>query len=303
MCVFFVLLLGLSAGYAAFSSNISLNAKGNIYNKGDLCYKTSDNGDGTVTITDYDETCGSEVNIPSKIKGKTVTKIGDTEYNVSKVFNSKGLTKVVIPDTVISIGDYAFWGNSISSLDLGEGVVEIGMEAFVWNKLTSITFPQSLKKISYSAFRSNNLTSLPNLDNISYDGGAFSDNNLTGDDVFVYGKNSDGVIDNSILNSYGGCDAGDITIPDSVKTIQEYAFRGVSADSINLIRVETIESIAFFQTNASIINISNTIKEIPSDAVTQSPNIKTINIDRKEGAIEGAPWGAVNANVNWTGDN
>lgn len=66
----------MSIGYASFSTNISLSAKGKVY-------KVSDNGDGTVTITDYDKTCGSEVNIPSTIRGLTVTRIADGNWNFS----------------------------------------------------------------------------------------------------------------------------------------------------------------------------------------------------------------------------
>lgn len=299
----FALLFCLSTIYAAFSTSINLSAKGNVYNKGDLCYTTSDNGDGTVTITDYDKACGSEVNIPSKIKGKTVTKIGGTAYYVSKVFNSKGLTKVVIPDTVTYIGNYAFWDNNISSLDLGSGVQSIGMEAFAGNKLTSISFPHSLKKIGSQTFRNNNLTSIPSLENIEYEGGVFTGNNLTGDDVFVYGKNSDGVTDNTILNSYGGKWAKEINIPSNVKVIQQYTFRQINANFMNLTNVETINYSAFFQSYIKTINISSSVKYIDPNAITQSPNIKYINIDRKEGSIEGAPWGASGATVNWTGTN
>ncbi len=38
-------------GYAAFSSNISLSAKGNIYKKSNFCSEMSDNGDGAFTGT------------------------------------------------------------------------------------------------------------------------------------------------------------------------------------------------------------------------------------------------------------
>ncbi len=299
----FSLTLILTISYSAFSTNINLSAKGHVYKTSDKCYETSDNEDGTVTITNYDKNCGSEVNIPSTIKGKIVTRIGSTSWDVSKSFNNKDLTKVVIPDTVMSIGACAFWSNNISYLDLGNGVQSIGAEAFVGNKLTSIIFPPSLKELREEAFRNNRLTSVPSLENIRYGGGIFAGNNLTGDDVFIYGKNSDGIIDNTILNSYGGKSAKEITLPSNVKTIQPYAFRQISASTINLTNVENIEIVAFFQTQIPIINISNAIKSINKEAVTQSPNITTININRKENSIAGAPWGATNATVNWTGDN
>ena len=36
-----------------------------------------------------------------------------------KVFSKLGLTSVVIPDTVTTIGVFAFYGNNISKLKLG----------------------------------------------------------------------------------------------------------------------------------------------------------------------------------------
>ena len=47
-CLTFMLVIG----YSVFNTNINLSVKGNIYNKKDLCFETSDNGDGTnATIT------------------------------------------------------------------------------------------------------------------------------------------------------------------------------------------------------------------------------------------------------------
>lgn len=108
-------LLCFSIGYASFSTNINLSAKGNVYKVFNKCYTTSDNGDGTLTITDYDKTCGTEVNIPSIIRGKTVTVIaGNVKWDDHKSFSYKELTKVVIPDTVITIESNSFRSNNIT---------------------------------------------------------------------------------------------------------------------------------------------------------------------------------------------
>lgn len=48
------------------------------------------------------------------------------------------------------------------------------------------------------------------------------------------------------------------------------------------------------------INIPSTIKSIGKHAFDGS-NITTINIARRVDSISGAPWGATNATVNWTG--
>ena len=48
------------------------------------------------------------------------------------------------------------------------------------------------------------------------------------------------------------------------------------------------------------INIPSTIKSIGKNAFG-SNKITTINIDKPADSISGAPWGATNATVNWTG--
>ena len=55
-----------------------------------------------VTITSYKGTA-TAVDIPEKINGKTVTKIGD------HAFSSKSIQSVIIPDTVTSLGNYSFY--------------------------------------------------------------------------------------------------------------------------------------------------------------------------------------------------
>lgn len=296
------LLFVITAGYAAFQTGLNITAKGNIYNKGDLCYETSDNGDGTVTITNYDKTCGSDVVIPETIKGKTVTKISGTSPSDLKSFAHKGLTSVIIPDTVSYIGGYAFYYNNISSLDLGNGVVEIGSEAFHNNSLTKVVFPESLQKIGDGTFMHNYLTSIPSLDNIEYGGGAFTANSIEPSEAFIYGKNSDGNIDYTILNSYAARKYVDtINVPETVKRLSYYSLRYANSKVITLPEgLEYIHTTSFMQINSSIINLPSTITTMSEYAFYQCPSIKTININLTENAIIGSPWGATNAEVIWT---
>lgn len=72
-------------------------------------------------------------------------------------FYTKGelLTEVVIPETINSIPDYAFYYcNNLTSLTISEGVTKIGDYAFEkCNNINSIILPQSLSSIGESAFR------------------------------------------------------------------------------------------------------------------------------------------------------
>ncbi len=134
----FTILLCLTIGYAAFSTNINLSAKGNVYKVSDKCYETSDNGDGTVTITDYDKSCGTEVNIPSTIKGLTVTKIGDN------AFQNKGITKLTLPDTLLEIGAFAFHLNKIETLTLPDNLKTVKAYAFRLNSIQKLNLNDGL---------------------------------------------------------------------------------------------------------------------------------------------------------------
>ena len=297
----FVLLMVMITGYGAFNTNIGLSAKGNVYDKGDLCYETSNNGDGTVTITNYDKTCGSYVIIPSTIKGKTVTKIGSIIWGTDGAFFGKGLTKVVIPDTVTYIGNCAFANNAISDIDFGNGLEEIGYEAFHINNLTSIVFPKTLKIIGYGAFLRNYLTSIPPLDNIKYGGGAFSENSLKPETAFIYDRNDDGSIDYTSLNSYAARQyVAVLNIPDGVKKLSFLSLRFSNAGTINLPEgLEVISESAFHQSYVKVVNIPSSVKSIGSLSFAQTDNLTEINIDKPEGFISGSPWGASKATVNW----
>ena len=297
----FISLMFIAGGYSAFNTNINLKAKGNIYDKGDLCYETEDNGDGTITITIYDETCGSEVIIPEKIKGKPVTKIGSTYWQKKESFDHKRLKKVVIPDTVISIGDFAFSGNYITNLKLGSNLEEIGAEAFHDNWLTSLTFPKTLKKIGSGAFMKNYLTEIPSLDNIKYEGGIFSLNSLKKEDAFIYDKNEDGEIDYTSLNSYATREYTDVlNIPDGIKNLSYQSLRFSNAGTINMPDgIETIGISALHQTKAKIVNIPSSIKEIKAGAFDEAYNLEEININKPANSISNSPWSAPSATVNW----
>jgi len=77
----------------------------------------------------------SEVNIPPRIQGVTVTGIK------AGAFRNKSLTKVTIPNTVKWIGDFAFQGNRFTNVTIPSNVTKIGYGAFFGcNSLTSVTF-------------------------------------------------------------------------------------------------------------------------------------------------------------------
>ena len=117
-------------------------------------FTTSDNSDGTVTITDCIANCSSDLVIQGTVAGKTVTSIGPS------ALSRKGLTSVSIPNSVTSIGRRAFMFNSLKSVTLSSSVTNIYDSAFYNNQLTSVTIPSSVTSIGSYAFYNNPLKSV-----------------------------------------------------------------------------------------------------------------------------------------------
>lgn len=323
-----VFLLIMTSGYAAFSTNISLHAKANIKEKpqDESCFEYQDNGDGTATINGYHvDTCGTDVNIPSKINNLTVTKIGNGSSSVSKSFSNMGLTSVVIPDSVLRIEDFAFFDNDISKLTLSKNLNYIGQESFNHNLLTELVIPDSVTYIRDEAFEDNLLTYINLPKSVkTLETAVFVKNNLPEESPIFYGIDGNGNIDYTVLNSCAKGVVNNLKIPETVKTIGYRSFRSVTVNNLTITsNVETINSEAFVNAKLNNITIEEGLKEIKANVFRwmigpteitlpqtiskidelafNSSGFKVINIKKTEGSISGEPWGATNAEINWIG--
>lgn len=94
--------------------------------------------------------------IPSKIKVDGIT------YKVTKIgkdaFGYETFDKVVLPNTIVEIGEGAFCHMGLlSDCEIPSSVVTIGKNAFAHNFLTEVTIPASCTSIGEGAFSSNGL--------------------------------------------------------------------------------------------------------------------------------------------------
>ena len=134
----------------------------------------------------------------------SVTSIGDYAFA-----GCRGLTSVTIPNSVTSIGDYAFYVSGLTSVTIGNGVTSIGDRAFMFcSSLTSVTIGDNVTAIGDWAFLNcYRLTSIIIPNNVTTIG------NL----------------------AFSGCQLYSITIGNNVTTIGNSAFSGFSGfDSISV---------------------------------------------------------------------
>ena len=203
------------------------------------------------------------INIPS-----TVTSIGSGAFNGTKLTtltipdNASGpvgckscseLTEVVLGKNVTSIGDWAFQGaNKLTSIVIPKdgSVTSIGMNAFIDTNLASIDIPDTVTSIGAGAFNGTKLKSLTIPDNAV---GPISCKGCSQLTEITLGKNvtsipawgfqstyklksiiipEDGRVDSIGANAFNGSGIEKITIPDTVKTIGENAFWGISVSEI-----------------------------------------------------------------------
>ena len=256
------------------------------FKSGDLYYNTT--SDNTVEVT-YQK-FQSESNyqgLTTATIPETVTYNGTT-YSVTSIGNyafehCTSLTSIILPNSVTSIGARAFGGcSALTSITLPNSVTSIGSWAFYnCSSLTSITIPNSVTTIGDYAFRycasltsitiPNSVTSIGNyafynVPNVVYNGsatgspwGARSVNGYV-DGYLVYADET-----KTTLLACSAVATGEITIPNSVTSIGDYAFSSCfSLTSITIPNsVTTIEGSAFRECSAlTSITLPNSVTSI-----------------------------------------
>ena len=168
--------------------------------------------DGTVEITKFISSSSTDIELPSVIDGKSVTSIGESAFDVDVVEACSNLTSIIIPDSVTSIGDYAFSNcTSLTDVTIPDSVTSIGDSAFVGcSSLTEIIVSSGNE--SYS----------------SKDGALF-DKNLETIICCPGRKTGDFIIPDSVTSigglAFESCTSlTNVIIPDSVTSIGESAF-------------------------------------------------------------------------------
>ena len=208
------------------------------------------------------------IQYPSELTGDYTIPGSVTSIENWGFSDCSGLKSVIIPNSVSSIGKYAFQSSGLVSVTIGNSVSSIGDRIFdSCEKLTTITFGSSVISIDFLAFIRCNVIMSFHAD----------DNNP------VY-STVDGVLfDKTItrLIKYPIGKTGAYSIPNSVKYIDASAFEGCAGLSLVIIpnSVLSIGTSAFSECSGlkSVI-IPNSVTSIEDDAFSQCYGLSALII-------------------------
>ena len=267
------------------------------------------NGDDTAEITGYTG-AGGNITIPSTLGGYKVTIIGDSAF---KLYRDKlgELTSVTIPNSVTSIGMYAFAYSGLTSVNIPDSVTSIGSSAFYdCEGLTSVTIGNSVENIDYQTFYyctsltsvtiGNSVTSIdgrafaycsgltsitiPNSvakisgNAFAYCSGLTSIKVAEGNSVYDSRDNCNAIIETETNELISGCT--NTVIPNSVTSIGVEAFRGTGLTSINI--PDSVTSVGWFAfydcTDLMSVSIGNSVTIIEMSAFEDCTSLKNVII-------------------------
>lgn len=144
---------------------------------------------GGIEITNYKGKT-KNVNVPETIQNKNVVSIADN------AFANKGLTGLILPNTVQRIGKGAFKGNYITTIDIPDGVNIIQDEVFRDNEIEEVVIPHAVETIGKRAFYNNKIhtlelgESLVKIDELAFANNEISDFDSSNSPKLKYIENS-----------------------------------------------------------------------------------------------------------------
>ena len=228
------------------------------------------NKDGeSYSVVKYENSIDGDLVIPDTYNGLPVTSISPHCFEDTGLeFAPVCLNTIVIPDSITSIGDRAFYGASVNRIVFSEGVTHIGKDAFYNANINAVCITDMTKwfNIDFENYAANPLHCAVEL---------YLNDELVTELVIPDGikKIPDGCLSSPEITS--------VVIPDSVTEIGAYAFSGCTGlTSINIPdSVTDIGDFAFSRcTNLDSVIIPDSVNKIGNSAFNSCKSLNTIVI-------------------------
>ena len=117
----------------------------------DIVYRILSESEATVEVAYCTDSSLQEIDVPETIsfnnKIYTVVSIGRWAFNIWS------LERVELPNSLLKIGDNAFYGCIFPTIEIPESVTYIGQGAFSHSSLVEIKIPDSVKDLGTEVFR------------------------------------------------------------------------------------------------------------------------------------------------------
>ena len=222
----------------------------------------------------------------------SVTSIGGYAFD-----GCDSLKNIIIPDSVTSIGDNAFRGcYNLTSVTIPNSVTSIGKRAFYHcSGLSSVTIPNSVTSIGETAFwYCTKLSSVTIGSGVTSIGVRAFDECPSLSTIVVEGANTyyrvDGncLIETASQTLIKGCNVESIVIPNSVTSIGDNAFRNCSnLTSVTIPNsVTSIGKRAFgYCSGLSSVTIPNSVTSIGETAFAGCSNLSSVTIPKSVTSI------------------
>ena len=259
-----------------------------------VTYIGSDTFGGCSSLTSPIYNAHCFVRMPYSYSGSSYTIPDGIEQICGEAFSGSHLSSITIPNSVTRIDNYAFQNcSNLSSIAIPDNVTSIGNYAFAeCTKLTSAAIGDGVTSIGNYAFLGCwELASISMGNNVSFiDNSAFKDckseTNVIIKDIAAWCNirfgNSESIPTNPHLYSDEKTEIKDLVIPNSVTSIEKYAFfgcKGLSSVTIPNSVLSVYENAFYGCSNLTNLFIGNNVSYIDDSAFILCPKLKNVTIN------------------------